>query len=50
MAKCEVCSKEFDKTKSMTNHRRWHTLPQFLEFQNNFRIKSRQAKIRLRVI
>lgn len=34
---CEVCGKTFEKKASMTNHRRWHNLPKYKEFQKNFK-------------
>ncbi|MEK6885007.1 MAG: hypothetical protein AABY22_35575, partial [Nanoarchaeota archaeon] len=45
--KCNFCDKEFDKLSSMTNHRRWHDLPQYKEFQNVYRRKiSVKGKLR----
>jgi len=39
--KCDLCDKEFQNIKSMTNHRRWHKLPQYTQFQKGF-IQSRK--------
>jgi hypothetical protein len=33
MIACNICGKEFPSKKSMTNHRRWHNLPQYKDFQ-----------------
>ena len=35
--KCSYCAKEFERKKSLTNHRRWHNLPQYNKFQKKFR-------------
>ncbi len=37
---CEFCGKKFKKSKSMTNHRRWHNLPQYEEFQKTRKKKA----------
>ena len=34
MSICDICGKEFEKKRSMTNHRRWHNLPEYIEFQD----------------
>jgi hypothetical protein len=36
MIVCDVCGKEFPSKKSMTNHRRWHNLPQYKDFQHGY--------------
>ncbi len=33
MIKCNICGKEYLKKKSMTNHRRWHKIPEYEKFQ-----------------
>ena len=33
---CEHCGKNFKNKKSMTNHRRWHKLPQYEDYQKKF--------------
>lgn len=33
---CPICHLSFNNIKSMTNHRRWHDLPQYKKFQNSF--------------
>lgn len=40
--KCPICLKEFDNVKSLSNHKRWHDLPQFKEFQKSYKEKSSQ--------
>jgi len=35
--KCEICKRDFKNAKSLTNHRRWHDLPQYKEFQKKFK-------------
>lgn len=37
MIECNVCGKEFPSKKSMTNHRRWHDLPEYKQFQDKQR-------------
>ena len=39
---CSFCGREFDKKKGLTNHIRWHDLPQYLKFQGGYRIKRRK--------
>ena len=39
MIKCDFCIKEFKNKKSMTNHRRWHDLPVYKEFQKSYNEK-----------
>lgn len=34
---CDICGKKFRNRKSMTNHRRWHDLPQYKESQSKHR-------------
>jgi len=41
---CTICNREFEKHKSMTNHRRWHKIPKYEKFQNNFIISESKAK------
>ena len=36
MIKCTICSKEFLKRKSMTNHRRWHKIDKYKDYQETF--------------
>lgn len=33
--KCDICGQSFEKKKSFTNHRRWHSIPKYKEFQEN---------------
>ena len=33
--KCEYCNRGFNSKKSLSNHRRWHKLPQYSQFQDN---------------
>lgn len=42
---CDICNKEFKNRKSMTNHRRWHNLPEYKDFQKKFRINQSKALI-----
>ena len=42
--KCDICEKNFKQRKSLTNHRRWHNLPQYKNFQTLMReILSKKA-------
>jgi len=34
---CRICKKGFENAKSLTNHLRWHDLPQYREFQQKYR-------------
>lgn len=43
MIECDICDKEFPSKKSMTNHRRWHDLPEYKEFQE--KVRERVKKI-----
>ena len=42
---CNICNKEFENKKSMTNHRRWHSLQEYRGFQKSVIIKTRISKI-----
>jgi len=44
MIKCDICHKEFDKKKSFSNHRRWHDLPEYKEFQEKFKNNIKSIK------
>lgn len=35
--KCPICEREFNNKKSMTNHRRWHNLPEYKGFQEKYK-------------
>ena len=35
MIKCNICGEKFGNSKSMTNHRRWHKIPRYKEFQDS---------------
>ncbi len=34
---CDICKKKFYSKKSLANHRRWHDLPEYKEFQDKFK-------------
>ena len=34
---CNVCGINFKNKKSLSNHRRWHNLPQYKNFQQNYK-------------
>lgn len=36
MKKCDICNKEFEKSKQLSNHRRWHNLPEYEQFQKSY--------------
>ncbi len=40
--KCEFCDKIFDNKKSLSNHRRWHDIPQFKDMQIKFKKQASQ--------
>jgi len=42
--KCDICEKEFESSRSMKLHRRWHDLPEYKEFQEKYREKMRGLK------
>ena len=37
MIKCDICGKDFKNNTSLSNHRRWHNLPEYKEYQEKFR-------------
>lgn len=39
--KCDICSKKFNNKKSLSNHRRWHSLDIYKKFQQGFIKKAR---------
>ncbi len=43
--KCPICLKEFENAKSLSNHKRWHDLPQFKEFQKSYKEKASQFNL-----
>ena len=45
MIQCDICEKKFNSRKSMTNHRRWHDLPEYKDYQRKFK-KSRQLAMK----
>ena len=38
MIRCAICLKEFKNKKSLSNHRRWHDLGMYKQFQHRFRL------------
>jgi len=36
MKKCDICERKFVKPKQLSNHRRWHNLPEYKQFQRNY--------------
>ena len=40
---CNICNKKFNTAISMTNHRRWHNLPEYKKFQTNFKNKTNRG-------
>jgi len=42
---CNVCGKTFSNIKSMTNHRRWHDLPQYRKFQEIYKRRISKANL-----
>lgn len=42
---CDICNKNFEKKKSLSNHRRWHQLKEYTTFQEHHRkIQSENQK------
>lgn len=39
--RCGYCSREFDNAKSLSNHVRWHDLPQYQEYQKSYKINAK---------
>ena len=39
MCKCKYCNKRFKNKKSLSNHVRWHNLPQYEKFKKIYRNK-----------
>ena len=39
MFNCDICEKKFESKKSLSNHRRWHDLPEYKDFQENVKKK-----------
>ncbi len=37
MKTCDICGKEFKNKRGVANHRRWHDLPEYKKFQEEFR-------------
>ena len=44
MIRCDIgsCDRIFTSKKSYTNHRRWHSLPEYDEFKDSFILKSKK--------
>jgi len=36
---CNICGKKFDSKKGLISHRRWHDLPEYKEYQENYKKK-----------
>lgn len=36
---CDICNKEFESKRSLANHKRWHDLPKYKDFQEKRRKK-----------
>ena len=36
MKKCVICNKDFEKSRRLSNHVRWHGLPEYRNFQKNY--------------
>lgn len=46
--KCDYCYRLFETKSSLSNHKRWHNLPQYIEYQKLFREhRSRDGKRRI---
>lgn len=45
---CPICGKEFEKKKSMTNHKRWHDLPEYKAYQEKERKRERICSMETR--
>ena len=41
---CDICEREFDNKISLSNHRRWHDLPEYKKFQESNLKKQRKRK------
>lgn len=44
MIYCDHCERGFNNKKSLSNHKRWHDLPQYQEFQKQFKDKTKISK------
>ncbi len=42
--RCDLCGREFQNSKSLSNHKRWHNLPQYKEYQERFRESRKNTK------